>query len=94
MAFRIAEMSVTPSPLRPGVFAHARCRVEADVEVRRVYAMLPDGSTVEFQRINPTEFELTQQVPWDTPTGTYPVTIIAEAASGERTFATATINIA
>jgi RNA polymerase sigma-70 factor (ECF subfamily) len=78
MAVRIAEVSVTPSPLRPGSSAHAKCRVEADAPVRRVYALLPDGSTVTFRKVSETEFELSEQVPWDAPSGTYPVTLVAE----------------
>ncbi len=78
MALRIAEMTVTPSPLRAGSQAHARCRVESDTEVRRVYVLLPDGRVVEFRKVSETEFELTEQVPWDAPSGTYSVTVVAE----------------
>ncbi len=94
MAVRIAEVTVTPTPLRPGVVAHAKCRVETDALVRRVYALLPDGSTITFQKVSETEFELNETVPWDAPAGTYPVTLVAETETGERaTFAT-TITIA
>ena len=94
MAVRIAEVSVTPSPLRPGSSAHAKCRVEADAPVRRVYALLPDGSTVTFRKVSETEFELSEQVPWDAPSGTYPVTLVAETETGERATLATSITIA
>jgi RNA polymerase sigma-70 factor (ECF subfamily) len=94
MAVRIAEVTVTPSPLRPGVSAHAKCRVEADAPVRRVYALLPDGSTVTFRKVSETEFELSEQVPWDAPSGTYPVTLVAETETGERATLATSITIA
>lgn len=94
MALRIAEVTVTPSPLRAGSQAYARCRVESGAEVRRVYALLPDGRAIEFHKVSETEFELTEQVPWDAPLGTYPVTLVAETVSGERTFLPVTITIA
>jgi RNA polymerase sigma-70 factor (ECF subfamily) len=94
MAVRIAEVTVTPSPLRPGSSAHAKCRVEADVPVRRVYALLPDGSTVTFRKVSETEFELSEQVPWDAPSGTYPVTLVAETETGERATLATSITIA
>jgi RNA polymerase sigma-70 factor (ECF subfamily) len=94
MAVRIAEVTVTPSPLRPGSSAHAKCRVEADAPVRRVYALLPDGSTVTFRKVSETEFELSEQVPWDAPSGTYPVTLVAETETGERTTLATSITIA
>jgi RNA polymerase sigma-70 factor, ECF subfamily len=94
MAVRIAEVTVTPSPLRPGSSAHAKCRVEADAPVRRVYALLPDGSTVTFRKVSETEFELSEQVPWDAPSGTYPVTLVAETETGERATLATSITIA
>ncbi len=94
MAVRIAEVMVTPTPLRPGATAHAKCRVEADAPVRRVYALLPDGSTITFRKVSETEFELQEHVPWDAPTGTYPVTLVAETETGERTTFATTITIA
>jgi RNA polymerase sigma-70 factor (ECF subfamily) len=94
MAVRIAEVSVTPSPLRPGSSAHAKCRVEADAPVRRVYALLPDGSTVTFRKVSETEFELSEQVPWDAPSGTYPVTLVAETETGEQATLATSITIA
>jgi RNA polymerase sigma-70 factor (ECF subfamily) len=94
MAVRIAEVTVTPSPLRPGSSAHAKCRVEADAPVRRVYALLPDGSTVTFRKVSETEFELREQVPWDAPSGTYPVTLVAETETGERATLATSITIA
>lgn len=94
MAVRIAEVSVTPSPLRPRSSAHAKCRVEADAPVRRVYALLPDGSTVTFRKVSETEFELSEQVPWDAPSGTYPVTLVAETETGERATLATSITIA
>jgi RNA polymerase sigma-70 factor (ECF subfamily) len=94
MAVRIAEVTVTPSPLRSGVSAHAKCRVEADAPVRRVYALLPDGSTVTFRKVSETEFELSEQVPWDAPSGTYPVTLVAETETGERATLATSITIA
>jgi len=94
MAVRIAEVTVTPSPLRPGSSAHAKCRVEADSPVRRVYALLPDGSTVTFRKVSETEFELSEQVPWDAPSGTYPVTLVAETETGERATLATSITIA
>jgi RNA polymerase sigma-70 factor (ECF subfamily) len=94
MAVRIAEVSVTPSPLRPGSSAHAKCRIEADAPVRRVYALLPDGSTVTFRKVSETEFELSEQVPWDAPSGTYPVTLVAETETGERATLATSITIA
>jgi RNA polymerase sigma-70 factor (ECF subfamily) len=94
MAVRIAEVTVTPSPLRPGSSAHAKCRVEADAPVRRVYALLPDGSTVTFRKVSETEFELSEQVPWDAPSGTYPVTLVAETETGEQATLATSITIA
>jgi RNA polymerase sigma-70 factor (ECF subfamily) len=94
MAVRIAEVTVNPSPLRPGSSAHAKCRVEADAPVRRVYALLPDGSTVTFRKVSETEFELSEQVPWDAPSGTYPVTLVAETETGERATLATSITIA
>jgi RNA polymerase sigma-70 factor (ECF subfamily) len=94
MAVRIAEVTVTPSPLRPRSSAHAKCRVESDAPVRRVYALLPDGSTVTFRKVSETEFELSEQVPWDAPSGTYPVTLVAETETGERATLATSITIA
>jgi RNA polymerase sigma-70 factor (ECF subfamily) len=94
MAVRIAEVTVTPSPLRPGSSAHAKCRAESDAPVRRVYALLPDGSTVTFRKVSETEFELSEQVPWDAPSGTYPVTLVAETETGERATLATSITIA
>jgi hypothetical protein len=94
MAVRIVEVTVTPSPLQAGSQARARCCVESDAEVRRVYALLPDGRVAEFHKVSETEFELTEQVPWDAPMGTYSVTVVAETVNGERTFLPATITIA
>ncbi|MCS7263994.1 MAG: hypothetical protein NZ805_04085 [Armatimonadetes bacterium] len=93
MAVRIAELTVTPTPLRPGDSAHARCRVESDATVKRVYALLPNGSTITFSKVSETEFELTQQVPWDAPSGTFPITLVAETEKGERTTFAASITI-
>jgi hypothetical protein len=56
--------------------------------------LLPDGRVAEFHKVSETEFELTEQVPWDAPMGTYSVTVVAETVSGERTFLPATITIA
>ncbi len=93
MAVRIVEITVTPSPLRPGSLAYAKCRVEADSPVRRVYALLPDGSSITFRKVSETEFELNETVPWDAPTGTYPVTLVAETETGERAALGTTITI-
>lgn len=93
MAVRIAEVTVTPTPLRPGTSAHAKCRVESDAPVRRVYALLPDGSTITFQKVSETEFELSEQVPWDAPSGTFSVTLVAETETGERATLATSITI-
>ncbi len=94
MAVRIAEVTVTPTPLRPGDLAHAKCRLESDEPVKRVFAMLPDGSSINFRKVSETEFEVNQQVPWDAPFGTYPVTLVAETESGERVTLATTVTIA
>ena len=94
MAVRIAEVTVTPLPLRPGSLAHAKCRVESDAPVSRVYALLPDGSSVSFRKVSETEFELSEQVPWDAPSGTIPVTLVAETETGERSTLATSITIA
>jgi len=93
MAVRIAEVTVTPTPLRLGVSAHAKCRVESDAPVKRVYALLPDGSSISFRKVSETEFELSEQVPWDAPSGTFPVTLVAETETGERATLATSITI-
>ncbi|MCS7224219.1 MAG: hypothetical protein NZ959_06655 [Armatimonadetes bacterium] len=85
MAVRIVEVTITPTPLRPGVPAHAVCRVEGDEPVQRVYAVLPDGQPLNLVKVSETEFEIRQEVPWGAPPGTYPITLVAEGASGART---------
>lgn len=94
MAVRIAEVTVTPMPLRANVQAVAKCIVDADVAVRRVYALLPNGMVLEFRKVSDTEFELTGQVPWDAPSGTYSITIIAETETGEQATFTTSVTIA
>lgn len=94
MAVRIVDVTVTPSPLSPGSSAYAKCLVEADAPVRRVYALLPDGSSVTFRQVSEAEFELSEQVPWDAPRGTYPVTLVVETETGERATLATSITIA
>ncbi len=84
MAVKIVEVAITPTPLRAGGPAHAVCTIEADQPVEKVYALLPDGQIVPFQKVSENRFELRQEVPWGAPAGTYPVTLVAETTSGER----------
>lgn len=94
MAVRIAELTVTPMPLRAGSQAVAKCCVEADTVVKRVYALLPDGTIRDFRKVSDAEFELAEQVPWDASPGTYPVTVIAETETGERATLATSVTIA
>lgn len=94
MAVRIAEVTVTPSPLKVGSQATAKCRVDADSAVRRVYALLPGGMVLNFHKVSDAEFELTEQVPWDAPLGTYPITVVAETETGERATLATSVTIA
>ncbi len=94
MAVRIAELKVTPTPLQAGNQALAKCCVEADAVVKRVYAVLPDGTVRDFRKVSEVEFELAEQVPWDASPGTYPVTLIAETETGEKATLATSVTIA
>ena len=84
-AAQITDVIISPNPMLVGEQARIECRVSEPDEVMKVSLVILNGlMKMDMAHQGDGLYQLVQDLPIDTPTGTFPASIVAELKDGTR----------
>jgi hypothetical protein len=84
-AAQITDVIISPDPMLVGEQARIECRVSEPDEVMKVSLVILNGlMKMDMAHQGDGLYQLVQDLPIDTPTGTFPASIVAELKDGTR----------